>query len=83
LSLNPERRCHERVVLIFFVTLLVFFYQPFTILIGEYKEEVIYGMLDGPADYKASPLVNGFVLERCTVADYGDYVKNQRLQKRL
>jgi putative membrane protein len=73
----------KRVILVFFVALLVF--SSTTFISGAKpentpKEEVVYGMLDGAGELKSISVVNGFVLEKdATIADYGDYSSVQNL----
>lgn len=73
----------KRVILVFFVTLLVF--SSTTFISGAKpentpKEEVIYGLLDGSGALRSISVVNGFVLEKdATVADYGNYASVQNL----
>ena len=73
----------KRIVLVFFVTLLVF--TSTTFISGAKpentpKEEVVYGILDSAGNLQKISVVNGFVLEKdATIADYGDYASVQNL----
>lgn len=73
----------KRIVLIFFVTLLVF--SSTTFISGAKpentpKEEVIYGVLDDTGGLQSLSVVNGFVLDKdATIADYGIYTSVQNL----
>lgn len=73
----------KRVLLVFFVALLVF--SSTTFISGAKpdntpKEEVIYGILDDTGRLKNLSVVNGFTLERdATIADYGNYASLQNL----
>jgi X-X-X-Leu-X-X-Gly heptad repeat protein len=73
----------KRVIVIFFVTLLVF--SSTTFISGAKpentpKEEVIYGILDGSGTLKSISVVNSFALEKdTTISDYGLYASVQSL----
>jgi X-X-X-Leu-X-X-Gly heptad repeat protein len=73
----------KRIVLIFFVTLLVF--ASTTFISGAKpentpKEEIIYGILDDSGNLTSITVVNGFTLEKdATIADYGNYTSIENL----
>lgn len=73
----------KRVVLIAFVTLLVF--SSTTFISGAKpentpKEEIVYGILDSSGGLQSLSVVNGFVLEKeGPIADYGLYESVQNL----